>query len=202
MCPNLKEVRFLRCLPRCRRQFWDDEMPKEVNSTALEIESTLRAWPQVMNNLSFFKVRVISFILTFQLENIAIVNVPSEYINVILKVFGSNLKHLTIENSKNVDLSTLMNFTLLESLVLKDGVQLKRMTTDKPTLNPGLFLPKLKTLESEICLGAYWTRVFEQKASLTRVALNCCHIGTKVILKLTKFTIYHFLNFVVFILFL
>ena len=125
-------------------------------------------------------MRIINFIITFQLENIAIVNVPSEYINVILKVFGPNLKHLTIENSKNVDLAALMTCSQLESLTLKDGVKLKRIPTDHPTLNPGSFLPKLESLESEICLGTYWTRVFEQKSGLTRVALNCCHIGTKV----------------------
>jgi len=43
------------------------------------------------------------------------------------------------------------------------------------------FFPSLKTFRSHTCLGI-WSSLFEGKSELENLQLNCCHIGTDVII--------------------
>ena len=101
---------------------------------------------------------------------------------------GPKLNHLSIKHfGFDVDLADLMPCVELESLLIKD---ITTFDKDKPPvkLDANQFLPKLKSLESEVCLGPHWMRLFEQKHGLTHVALCCCHVGTKVFLINLMFT--------------
>lgn len=161
MCPNLKDVRFKDYLPSSEREKNDlrVRLKRSESSDMSEVESSLLGWPQ--------------------LENIAFDNVHPDYVQVILKVVGPKLKHLSIKHfGFDVDLADLMPCVELESLLIKD-ITTFRKKEPAVKLDANLFLPKLKSLESEVCLGTHWTRLFEQKPGLTRVALCCCHVGTK-----------------------
>jgi len=99
---------------------------------------------------------------------------------VILKAFGPKLKRLSFHHiAYDFDLADLMPCVKLETLLIKD---VTTFDEDEPPvkLDANQFLPKLKSLESEVCLGPHWMRLFEQKPGLTHVALCCCHVGTKV----------------------
>lgn len=45
-------------------------------------------------------------------------------------------------------------------------------------IDSATFLPKLKSFHSNSCLGVH-SRLFEEKSSLVRLVLNCCHLGIK-----------------------
>ena len=47
-----------------------------------------------------------------------------------------------------------------------------------PEINSGNFLPYLKNMLSQICLGNK-SRLFEEKSTLVKLELNCSHIGTE-----------------------
>ena len=97
----------------------------------------------------------------------------------ILSVFGPHLKHLTLESCKEINLQDLMPCLQLETLCLQMKSTLDLEESD-PISEPESFLPQLKSLESDICLGAL-SHLFEEKPDLTRVVLNCYHVGIKVI---------------------
>ncbi len=97
-----------------------------------------------------------------------------------MKIFGPKLKQLAFDCCQNVNLFELSSFEQLETLRILDKTKLKKIPANQPTLSADAFLPKLTNLECEVCMGPYWTHFFEQKSGLTRVALNCFHIGTNV----------------------
>ena len=95
-----------------------------------------------------------------------------------LKIFGGTLESLTFESCRNInlkDLSSCANLMKLEVLERSSLIP----PENESQVHAASFLPKLKELSSDICLGN-WNRVFETKSELTSVTLNCCHIGTGV----------------------
>ena len=105
-------------------------------------------------------------------------NVRQEYLQSILNAFGPTLKDLTLRSCNQISLSNLVSTcSSLESLSFLQGCSL---VDEASTLNPDTFLPNLKKFESDICLGAM-SHFFEGKSTLTRLVLNCSHIGNEVI---------------------
>ena len=112
----------------------------------------------------------------------------------ILKAFGNGLQHLTLDSCRQINVADLMTYcTELESLnILGDSsMKPKMMESTECFLDEAVtFLPNLKNLKSEICLGD-WSYLFEEKStSLVRLTLSCCHIGIKVYLPHFKFIVY------------
>jgi len=90
------------------------------------------------------------------------------------------LKKLTLNCCEDVNLEALLPCSQLESLRLGDSSSLIPAEDQHP-IDHSSFLPNLKTFEAAICLkDGVWASLFELKSSLTRIALNCCHIGTNV----------------------
>ena len=103
-----------------------------------------------------------------------------EDLQLILKVFGPQLKSLTIEHGYNINLADFVSCSQLESLrSLSDESSLLIPKQDESVVCASTFLPKLKHFESGFCLGA-WSSLFEERNALTRIVLRCCHIGTNV----------------------
>ena len=109
---------------------------------------------------------------------------PPNYVKVILNAFAPTLKYLTFKSCDGIDLMDLEPCCQLESLIISSS---HRLTTsslaeskvDPSRLSPELFLPALKSVESDVCLDR-WTLWLEGKPELENVLLNCCHNGTKV----------------------
>ena len=106
--------------------------------------------------------------------------VPSAIINSVLKVIGHQLIDLRFSSCK-VDLFALIPCLQLETLAISNESCL--LTPDDEILsNPEVksrkFLPNLKNLLSEICLGKK-SRLFEEKSTLVNLELHCSHIGTE-----------------------
>lgn len=106
-----------------------------------------------------------------------------EHVRVILKTFASSLKQVTFKSCQNINLVDLMPCTQLESLCILESSSLKGTKVEPDGLSPSAFLPHLKSFESNICLGL-WSLLLEGKHELTHIILECCHIGTKVILRI------------------
>ena len=103
-----------------------------------------------------------------------------EHVRVILKAFASSLKQVTFKSCQNINLMDLMPCTQLEGLCILESSSLEETKAEPDGLSFS-FLPHLKSFESNICLGL-WSLWLEGKHELTRIILECCHIGTKVIL--------------------
>ena len=110
---------------------------------------------------------------------------PPNYVKVILNAFAPTLKKLTFNTCNGINLMDLEPCCQLEilrisssRLTISDQAESK---VDPSRLSPELFLPALKSFESDICLDR-WTLWLEGKSELTHVVLDCCHIGTSVIL--------------------
>jgi len=112
-----------------------------------------------------------------------------EYTRVVLKVFAPNVKNLTFKHCEEVDLADVVACTKLESLQLISLTgrygrnTLSPRKVDQESWNSHSFLPQLKSIQSDICLGQ-WASLLEKKPTLTRIVLNCCHFGILVILKI------------------
>ena len=109
-----------------------------------------------------------------------------------MKVFGPDLLHLTLDNIKDtvVNLEHLQPCSKLESLRFR-GYQPNTSTSSSKAaqFQWKQFLPQLKSVESDVCLDSIWSRVFEEKSTLTSVDLNCFHIETDVSKNLILFTL-------------
>lgn len=106
----------------------------------------------------------------------------SNLVTTILKVFGPNLLHLTLKCKLNLE--DLVYCSRLESLRISRK-EAERYSSEPSvdtgsTLDAKTFLPLLKTIESDVCLGTHQSRLFEEKCTLIRISLACCHIGTEV----------------------
>lgn len=112
-----------------------------------------------------------------KLQSVTVVGVSPKYVKVILKAFGSELKSFTFDSCLDLDLADLMPCTKLESLFILGS-------TLDPAVNGSnivahTFLPQLRSIEAGICLGT-WSHLFEKNTALTRVLMNCFHVGTVV----------------------
>jgi len=98
----------------------------------------------------------------------------------ILDTFGPTLKGLSISMCESrVTLADLVSFANLEYLSIDGPLSVDFNETLPLDLKLERFLPKLKILDSLVCLGKH-SHLFEGKATLTELDLSCCHIGTKV----------------------
>jgi len=96
-----------------------------------------------------------------------------------LDIFGPSLKKLELDFMINTQLADLAPCSQLEELTIK---RCRNLDASYPTnWSWSSFLPFLKSIKSECCLGD-WAPSFERKlGSLIAAQLNCCHIGTDVI---------------------
>jgi len=105
--------------------------------------------------------------------------VSREYVMCILEVFGSNLLHLTIYGRQE-DRFNLADFALCPKL---ESFNLRNCTLDEnedvAAFDPATFLPQLKSLTSNCCLGSR-SRFFEDKSSLVSLDLYCSHMGLEI----------------------
>lgn len=101
--------------------------------------------------------------------------VPPDYVQTILKVFGTELLYLEFRFCSKFYVKDLTSANRLESLSISCFCELLGSTED-PLLCAENFLPRLKFLESSSCLGV-WSYLFEEKSALVRLVLKCCHIG-------------------------
>lgn len=97
----------------------------------------------------------------------------------IMKVFGAELIELQLFRCK-FDVRTLLSCSKLETLRIFGGCTFLDDPAGQmdPLLNQSTFLPLLKDFHSDICLGS-WSSIFENKSTLMRLNLSCCHVGFK-----------------------
>ena len=118
------------------------------------------------------------------MEKVSLEDVPPKFVKPILKIFGPGLRHLTFWSFAEFNMADLIPCNLLESLRIYGSLS---SILEPPSnevniiLRAHSFLPQLKVLKSDICLGQ-WLRLLEEKPEMTHIVLNCCHIGTEVIL--------------------
>jgi len=129
---------------------------------------------------------IIHIFLVFKLLSVTIVGVSPKFVKAILKSFGSELESLTFESCLELDLSDLLPCVKLESLFI-----LSHSTLDPKAIGSNIiahtFIPQLTSIESGICLSS-WAFLFEGKSALTRVFLNCFHLGTVVSIHIYIYT--------------
>lgn len=176
VCPFLEDVGFTEspCCHNC-------SVKSEV-----EIESILKNWPQVyisfdhsLNNLELYLTNYEYLFLLLQLKTISLYKVKPNCVKLILSAFGSTLLHLSFDYCLLINLADLISCPGLETLRISAIPRHSRLLQNPPpAITP--FLPQLKVIKSVICLGPYWSRIFEEKSTLTRISLHCCHIGTTV----------------------
>ena len=182
MCPFLIKVHFYKSYSLCDTVLTLGKCKEKI--TAEELESILGNWPMVSRFIWKFIVSVkiyiiIIFFFIQKLLRIKLTGVSSKFIKVILNALGSELKVLLIDNCYDVNVGDFMPCKHLEKLriLLFNSLDKKENLS---SLNAETFLPKLKTFQSEFCLGDR-SRLFEEKSTLVNLSLSCSHIGTKVI---------------------
>ena len=125
-------------------------------------------------------ILLLTFILFFdscyQLVDVIITDVNPAYIKPILSALGSNLKILEFLKCTQLDLQPLAYCTALEELTFFYRCSIE----DGAAALPSGFLPALKFFFSDSCTC---TAFFITKARLTSLKLNCCHVGTKVFIR-------------------
>ncbi|KAI9555851.1 hypothetical protein GHT06_018368 [Daphnia sinensis] len=149
MCPNLMEVTF-------SQMFHTDPVTPDQLRSILVTE-----WP---------KVQVVTFI-----------KVSPDYRKAILTAIAAQLTQLTFVSCDRIDIAGLIACKELEVLriFLASSLVLQTEDPEERYSPPEAFLPKLSRLESDICLHAQYSHLFEEKSSLLHLDLDCCHIGTK-----------------------
>ena len=95
-------------------------------------------------------------------------------LNAVLAFLGSNLLKLDFRSCKDIDLGHFLPFLHLEDLNLDNNCSTTAI--DVELIQADAFLPNLKNISSEICLGKS-SRLFEEKSTLTKLNLCCSHIG-------------------------
>ena len=95
----------------------------------------------------------------------------------ILTVFGPELHKLRLEKCPQIKLEQLAVCSKLESLKIVNGSLSQRSQETDSALDADTYLPKLKIMESNICLGRQ-SHLFEEKSSsLIKLDIHCCHVG-------------------------
>jgi len=129
---------------------------------------------------------VIPFLLTqdyfliYKLEKIWLWNLDSNYVKLVLEVFGPALKSLMFRSCEEVDMLLLGTCCVqLEHLSIWEWSSVKHEDFHPTGLNSDTFLPCLKSLSSHCCLGVCGSLI-ERKSTLIELDLKCCHIGTHV----------------------
>ena len=92
-------------------------------------------------------------------------------------MFQEEIVELAYASIENINLHDLTPCVKLESLrILFDSTISSLPELALPLAES--YLPNLKKLESEICLGN-WSLLFQEKSSYTHLVLDCCHVATK-----------------------
>ena len=113
---------------------------------------------------------------------LSLTGILPECVEPVLKHFiGLTLKSLTLISCGQINLAFLESCTQLEDLTIhRCSIEPKAPTgwaEDKT------FLPLLRKFENyELCLGSYWASLIERKSTIVHLTLDCCHIGTSVML--------------------
>jgi len=176
VCPFLEDVGFSES-PGCRNCSANSEV---------EIESILKNWPQVYISFGYSLIDLESyfinyeyFFLLLQLKTISLYEVRPNYVKLILSAFGPTLLHLSFDYCSIINLADLVSCPVLDTLRISAISEHSRLLQNPPPGNTP-FLPQLKVIKIQTCLGPFWSRIFEEKSTLTRISLHCCHIGTTV----------------------
>ena len=132
-----------------------------------------------MNLLSLANLIFSSFDL--QIEQVTLIKVSENYRKAILLGIGAQLSLLTFVSCELIDVTDLISCTELEMLrfFFSSTLFLPSENPEEKYFPPEEFLPKLKRLESDICLRSRYSHLFEEKSTLTYLDLECCHVGTK-----------------------
>ena len=123
-----------------------------------------------------------------QVENLILYSVKTKYRLVVLDCLGHQLRKLKLKSCEDVDPAVeLLSMKRLEALTIR-YCTLTPITTAAALVKhvpreiladcANQFLPQLRELETiGICLG-YWSRLFDcRRPSLTKLRLNCSHLG-------------------------
>lgn len=95
----------------------------------------------------------------------------------ILNVFGPELHNLRLKKCRRIKLENLAICSKLKSLKIVRGSLFRNSEEIDASLDVNTFLPKLKTFESNICLGRQ-SHLFEEKSdTLVKLDLSCSHVG-------------------------
>lgn len=99
------------------------------------------------------------------------------YRKIVLEVFHEEVLELTYAYVDLIDLHDLTPCTKLESLHILFNSTISSLLESELPLIEG-YLPNLKKLESETCLGN-WSLLFQEKKTYTHLVLDCCHVATE-----------------------
>ncbi len=104
----------------------------------------------------------------------------SKFVKPLLNVFGPKLKDLTFESGREVNMMDLVPCIELETLRIEAySLNKGALKVAGLSLKSDIFLPRLKSIKSELCLGPL-SRLIENKPTMAHLDLNCYHMGTKV----------------------
>ena len=114
----------------------------------------------------------------YQINDVNLLAVPTDYTRVIFNCKGAQLLHVQIYGS-TVDLSHLRPCSKVETLVIWNDIEMKpSATADIPisAIEASSFLPQLKSLDVGCCLGE-WSRLLETERPLLKdLQLLCTHL--------------------------
>jgi len=132
--------------------------------------------------IKFLKLFKINYYF-FKLTKIGFHKVPVGYMKPILELFGAELQHLDFKGCHRIKLADLALCHQLQDLRIISSKLHPPLTfipqqIDDSTVEAATFLPQLKSLESNVCLGHH-SRLFEEKSTLVRLVLNCSHVDIK-----------------------
>ena len=96
----------------------------------------------------------------------------------LLSAFNLSLTCLSLTVCSRINLAHLAVCTQLEQLIISDDSSLSSSGTFISS-DANTFLPSLKHLECDVCLGVY-AHLFERKSKWVHLELNCCHFGKNV----------------------
>lgn len=104
-----------------------------------------------------------------------------DYRKAILTAIGAQLSQLTFVSCERIDLTDLIPCKELDVLriFLASSLWLPTEDSEERYSPSEAFLPKLNRLESDICLHARFSHLFEERSTLLHLDLECCHVGTK-----------------------
>jgi len=112
-----------------------------------------------------------------KVQNITFFKVSPGFTKAVLELFQEEIVELAYASIENINLHDLTPCVKLESLrILFDSTISSLPELALPLAES--YLPNLKKLESEICLGN-WSLLFQEKSSYTHLVLDCCHVATK-----------------------
>jgi len=123
--------------------------------------------------------------LNFKINDVKLSGVKPIFVKRILEAIGSNLTTLRFESCKQIDFQLLASCSKLEKLSIDGYSTIKSEINDAAIhwTSGGCFLPSLTTFECSVCLGGWSPLMIEKKSTkLTRLSLECCHIGTQVLI--------------------